>query len=192
MNKAKMGKMGFFGKKLQRGFTLIELAIVVVVGGVILIAVFSQGRNMFDTSNATQDSKDFVLLAKDLAFFYDGRAYTGLNATMAAAFLPDRMVNTGTPPTLRNSGGGVVTVGPGTLVAANDAVTIVSNDLSVRYCIKLVELASRGFARIDVDSTGGTAWAGGNVKAVADDAHRPADTIAQCTSGDNSVRLMSF
>lgn len=186
-------KMGFFGKSLQRGFTLIELAIVVVVGGVILIAVFAQGKNMFDTANATQDSKDFVLMTKDLAFFYDGNVYTSLDTAIASNFAPSRMVLSGTTVAMRNAGGGSVIIDSGRMQtsggAADDAIIIESKAMSKKYCIKLVELASKGFSKIKAKKSGGSYV---EVKSLSASTHSPGATTTNCNSTNNDVKLWSY
>lgn len=114
-------------KKKQGGFSLIEMAVVLVIIAGILVGVTQQGKDQKESIAVDNEAKAVLSLINNLSGYYDGSTtgYTGLdNATaISAGLVPTGLKNNGVD-TITNKWLGAVTVAPGTISTAGDSSSV--------------------------------------------------------------------
>lgn len=153
--------MFFYKTRAPRGFSLLELLLVVAVGAVLILSGLGAYKLVSDGNNATQSIRQLQTLKQQVQQAYQGSAGYGTvaNADLTASLqamrlLPPDMPLTGT--TLRNAFGGTTTIVAGTSVA-NFVVTF--NNVSRGACVKLggVYSVSNDSSFVQLVVNGGTA-----------------------------------
>ncbi len=127
------------GAKRQKGVTMIELSVVLVVGALLAAAVFfglqSNQRRVELSDNTAAITEIISSLKKNF-----GRANQYATMTTALAVqsraIPDNLRLTAT--TAQNSYGGAITVGPVACVAVNDCASLLWPSVPRAQCMDLV------------------------------------------------------
>jgi prepilin-type N-terminal cleavage/methylation domain-containing protein len=139
----------------QKGFTMVELTIVLAIAAVILAGVFVLLQRNFRKVDINDNVKIITEIASDLQAKY-GRTNQYGNITTAIAVqsrtIPAELRVPGTT-TATNSYGGAVTVSPVTLTAANDAASLSWANVPQEHCMDLVNSLQNLARRITVAGT---------------------------------------
>lgn len=169
----------------QKGFTLIELIVVMVVigiGSAVAIALFNNTR---ETSQVETETKNIqAIQAKTRDLFAARSDFTGLTSAvlLSANGFPTSMVN---GANVTNAWNGAVTVTTATVPAANAAEgQIVYAGVPTSACIALVSKAARSARHINVGAT--------NVKTAAQTNDVLATTTTACGATDPATITMTF
>lgn len=130
--------------KAQKGFTITELAIVILLGGIFLAAVWPQMAKILSGSRASKITNELNLVIPTIQTAYQNRAsYNGLTTQQVATnrWISDNFLemNAGTPT------GGIVTQW-GTMAfattASNTQVQLTMDNIPSRECSKIAEAFS--------------------------------------------------
>lgn len=136
-------------KKRQRGMTLIELTLVLVLGGLVIFGALSMFRSANQSSAVSNETKNVQSIIAGVRALYPGQTtYTGVTQSMliTANKVPTVMVN-GT--NLRHSWNDAVTVA----VNATAGFDITYANVPTAACIELVAAVANGFNTVTVGST---------------------------------------
>jgi prepilin-type N-terminal cleavage/methylation domain-containing protein len=148
-------------KKNNKGFTLIEVLLVVGFMALAGLAVYTLYNKVNETGKASNESKNIDLLKAGVKNIYGGKLnYNSLtNAVLNdSRVTPDIMraipYITG-DTSITNSFGGAVNVTPITLVGTgvNKGFQIEYNNVPGSICSKLVSLENSNFSQIKINST---------------------------------------
>lgn len=153
--------------KLNKGFSLIELIIVLAVVGVAIAAVFRGIPAIQASRDANSESQNLSNIVASIDGFYaSSNSYTGLTTAMAicAKAVPQAMVTaaatcTANPPTggaASNTWGGTVAIVPvtyGVGAVANNAFTVTYNSVPSDACIKFAAQAAPNYPRVRINGT---------------------------------------
>ena len=136
-------------KRQQRGFSLVELMIVLGISAVLILGVYSLYTSI-DSSQETQtEAQNIQAIATKIKSIYAGRnTYTGLataNIVTANGF-PMNMLDGTTP---YNAWGGAVT----TTINATAGFDITYPDVPAANCQELVNAVANMFRNITIGAT---------------------------------------
>lgn len=125
--------------KLQRGFTLIELGIVVVIGSILLAVALTIATTVLADNRANDELKEVPLIVTRIQKLYNNRSsFLGLTTTLAIAqnAFPGNRVTSAT--TVTNRWGGAITVLPATIATAADGVAATYTQVPKSECLAVV------------------------------------------------------
>lgn len=123
--------------KLQAGFTLVELGIVVAIGAVIIGLGLVVVPSILASTRANAEISELPTIAtKTQKTFANFPNYSTLTQPIAIGMkvFPDASV---AGATVTNRWGGAVTIAPATLVLANDAFIITSVGVPAAECAQI-------------------------------------------------------
>ena len=136
-------------KSKQRGMTLIELTLVLVLGGLVIFGALSMFRSANQSSAVANETKNIQSIIAGVRALYPGQTtYTGVTEQMliTANKVPTVMIN-GT--NLRHSWNAAVDVAPN----ATAGFDIVYASVPTASCIELVAGVANGFNTVSVGAT---------------------------------------
>lgn len=125
-------------RALQKGFTLVELMLVLVVAAIILIGIYAAYRLVFSGTNVQSASQNAVIMEGKISGIYRSAqtGYTGLNelAAIQANAVPSTYFTnnctTATPACLKSEWGTPIGIQPAVF---STAVAGVSNAFQITY-----------------------------------------------------------
>lgn len=178
----------------QGGFGLIEIMIVIAIGGILAAFIYTMSMGVMDRSRASNDVSAFLVLVTDIHTFLGPSGMSGLNNNIVVGLAPNNMVVAGTAASgsgtsavvavaasLINSHGGDVTIG---YTAPN--IVITSADYSEEGCIKLVSVAAAASSTIRVGGASGTRTL---VKLAGAQTHNPSLTLQHCAGAARTIDI---
>ncbi|MGN6092931.1 MAG: type 4 pilus major pilin [Luteibacter jiangsuensis] len=134
----------------QKGFTLIEALVVMIVGIVILAAAAAGIGKLFRTSEISTEAANVTQMAANLRSLKNGaNGYTGLDTKLAIQYkaVPANMTQDATAGTIFNSWNGAVTIGTTT---SKQEYTIEYANVPDDACMQLVQkLANAGWSKVE-------------------------------------------
>lgn len=142
--------MRFSTNRKQRGFTLIELAVVLAVIVLAAAGIIARQRSTSQTAQVQAESGNLQAVIGKINSTFAGRSsYNGATTAflLAQGAFPSSMVNGGS---VVNTWNGSVTVAPGT---GNTSVDITYGGVPTAACIELVANSSRSYRTITVGAT---------------------------------------
>lgn len=142
-------------RKQKNGFTLIEILLVVGFIAIAGIGVYSVYSKVQINSAANTEARNIdALRAGVKGLFAPAASTAGLTNTVVnnASITPQPM-RTAAVTDIQNSFGGVVTITPFTQVSANDAFSILYEDVPSAACTKLVTGTGSQFESVLVGAT---------------------------------------
>lgn len=145
-------------KKRQKGFTLVELGIVVAIGAVIIGIGLIVVPSLLASTRANAEISELPTVATKIQRAYANQPnYSGMThaAVVNLKVFPDNQVS-GTTVTNRWGGGVTVAVNATGIVSANDSFTITSTGIPEDECVQLGQGLERA-ARIITVGTGASA-----------------------------------
>ena len=168
-----------------KGFSLLELLLVVAVGAVLILAGLGAYRLVSENNNANQAARQLTTLKQQIQQTFQGQ--TGYPAT---ANLVPTMVNLkATPPDMAviNAANGTLKGALGTVTVTNAAVgntfTITMDGLPRSACVKLAQA-------FNIDNSSDTDSVTINAKAVAAGGFTQAGLAASC--GNNTGNTIAW
>lgn len=138
----------------QKGFTLVELMLVVVLGGAIIATVIIAAPRVKAGIQADKDMNTIPDIMANVQGHYSLKpSFNGLTNTIANSYklIPDDM--NGGAGTITNRYGGAVTLAPATVTAADDSFSISYGGVPSRVCLKVVPQLSPQFLNVSVNGT---------------------------------------
>ena len=152
-------------KHTSRGFSLLELLLVVGVGAVLILAGLSAYRLVSEGNAATQGIRQLQTLKQQVQQAYQGEAGygTAAGADMVATLSTMRMLPPDMPvtgATLRNGFGSTTTIVTGPLVGGNASTFLITfNGVGTSACNKMGVVfstaTSSDFTNLSITPTGG-------------------------------------
>lgn len=135
----------------QRGFTLIEILIVIAIAAGILFGIFTVANRIGERSAINEFASNMNVLAAETSAAF--RAQGNFAGVSVAALLgmgapPVTMRGAGTPPTTIVSPWGTVGVQVETIASPNDGVRFTVNAVPAAACSSLVTAAEGAFSRV--------------------------------------------
>ena len=152
----------------QRGFTMVELAVVVAIGAVILVIALAVVPAVLANNRANAEMQELPSILSNIQKAYSN-APTYAGATLDAvirlnAFPAERVTIPGAgAATATNRWGGTITLAVANLSATNDIVRLVYTNVSERECKAIIQGVAGLMRRIYVDSANGGAAGGGTI-----------------------------
>lgn len=174
----------FLSKKNgSKGFTLVELMVVLVIVGLIVYLIYPRAAawiNKGHVSNLSSDRDSIVqCLSDNLTGYADTSSLSNDWAIKRKCVSSSRVMGTNT---VKNADGGSSTVSPATLNNSNDAISFTDDHVRSGSCAAYAADKNDGFARIIVNGT--------TVKDVNGTLNDSALTSACTNSDSNSVSFM--
>lgn len=166
-----------------KGFTLVELMIVIVLGGLVIAVAIAAAPRIKAHINGNKDMADIPDVVSNIQAHYSLKpSYAGLTNTIANSYklVPDDM--NGGAGTIINRYGGVVTLAPATVTVANDSFTYSTGGVPSRVCLKIVPQLAPQFLNLSVNGTVVKAT-GGTLDETA--------AATQCNSGEANTLLFT-
>jgi len=140
----------------EKGFTLIELMVVIAIGGLILGAVVMQFSDAGDQNRSQTGVKNLASLASAVASLRDVRqGYTGLTAGVIAT-------SSAAPSSMVTAAGGLTNVFGGAIVVVGGATTftITYPNVPMEQCVdiatKAVNMFTAPLGSVGVGAAGAT------------------------------------
>lgn len=136
-----MKKYQSMKKSLQKGFTLVELGIVVVVAAVILSVVLPKVGEVFGgtkTNGELQELPDVI--AKIQKIYSNAPSFSGATLQTVADMgaFPSARIVTASPAAISNRWGGAVTLAVSTITTANDTIDLTYTNIPAQACIDVI------------------------------------------------------
>lgn len=179
------------GRRRQRGVSFVQIAFIIGIGGILLLAAIIYGPRYF-TKSKVQNEVSALADFRANTVSFGGRVglFTGTNASLEALigqnFFPMSMVS-GTAPArvVTNQWGGSYTVGVGTIVNAGDSIVLTSTGIPASACTELGTSLDGVASVIAVNGT--------TVKSNGASSN-PATVASSCggTAGDNNSMAMTI
>jgi len=140
------------GRATQRGFTMLELSVVLVIAGVLAAATFI-GFQTNTRRNSVRENTGLITeaaaeLKKKFGLTNTYGAVTTALAVQSRA-IPEQL-RIPTTNTAQNSYGGLITVAPGTLTQVNDVAVMTWSAVKQGECMDLVIGTADTARRIEV------------------------------------------
>lgn len=142
----------------QRGFTLIELMVVLAIGLIILAVGAARGGNMFGRNDVTNEVANLSMLLTNVKNI---RSTTGYG-TVSTNLVPIMSANGEIPQTIGINGTVLTNVwgGSTTINSNGGGVVLQDNSIPQAACIKIVQLMSKTGMASSVQVNGGTVRTG--------------------------------
>lgn len=140
-------------KKSAKGFTLIELSIVIIVGSLLLAVALSLARTVMADNRVNDELKELPIIVTRIQKLYSNRAtFAGLTNALAIAqnTFPDARV---AGAAVTNRWGGTITVVPKNLTATNDAVEATYTLVPTPECLGVIPQIESNMRIIKVGAT---------------------------------------
>lgn len=143
-----------FNLRKQRGLTLVELAMGVVIGGLILAASLGIVRTVMADNRVNDEINELSLVVGKVGKMYANRA-TFVGATTAmfisnGIYPPERITSA---TALNNRWGGTITVGVATTTTTNDSITLTYTNVAERECKGMIPQLENSMRIISVGGT---------------------------------------
>lgn len=157
-------------KSKQKGFTLVELGVVVAVGATILVISLGVVPSVLANNRANAEMQEVPGIATNIQKIYlNAPTYVGatLDAVIRLNAFPSSRVTipASGAATATNRWGGAVTMSVATLTSTNDIVRLVYSNVGSSECKTVIGGIAGLARRIVVDSANsGTSGAGTTVK----------------------------
>lgn len=174
----------------QRGLTLTETLVVMVVLSVVIGAAVSIGRNVLNQSRANAEAQAVSMIVMRAKSYYGGTfGCQGLDnsVAIAAGLVPDVMVSGNN---LVNRWQGGVTISCGSLgPATNNAVVVTLRGINKQGCNDLVSRTDRDVGQIRVRGSSSGSWV--TVKSTSDSmaSRSGGNSLASACSGDTTNEI---
>jgi len=138
--------------KKQGGFTLVELAVVVAIVGLLLLSLKGVPMIMANYRANEEIANLPDITAQVQKHFYSDPDYSTLTTAIVAQYqlVPQTMIN-GT--NIVNRWGGAVTFSPATSYTANDTQSMTYNDVPAYECREIVKGVEQNYLSISVNGT---------------------------------------
>lgn len=140
--------------KKQRGLTMVEAGVVLIIGGAILLGVLYAFQANNRRVSVTSNSNYITQISSDLKAKYGGpNQYANVTTALLVQgqLIPAELASSAT--TAQNAYGGNVTAAPVTLTVANDAVTLTWGSVPSSECVDLVNNTAAAARRVTVGAT---------------------------------------
>lgn len=140
-------------KKNQKGFTLVELGIVVAVGLLLLLGIQQSNRTIANTK-VNSEIGEIKTISANVQRQYSGSSNYStatLANIIALKSLPDERVLTAT--TAANRWGGAITLAPATVNTASDTLLYTSAAIPEYECTQIIPQVEGSLVRVSVDGT---------------------------------------
>ena len=178
--------------KAQRGFTLIEIAIVIGIGTVLLYVVMKVIPDLLADNKSNGELQELPSIIANIQKNYSNApTYAGatLDAVIRLNALPaERVTIPGAgAATATNRWGGTITMSVANLSATNDIVRLVYTNIGERACKSVIQGVAGLTRRIYVDSANGGAAGGGTIVKADGAALDIAALGTACGTGANSI-----
>ena len=134
----------------QKGFTLVEVAIVVAIGALLLIGI-SQAPRIIAGNKSNAEIAEIPQIVTGVQKIYANQAtYAGATLTQVIALngLPPERVSAGAGV---NRWGGAITMAVATVTTANDAIALTSVNVPSLECTDIIPSVANRFARVQVN-----------------------------------------
>lgn len=168
----------------QRGMSMLQLAIIIVVGGIFAIAAVVYGIRYVGRAKVSNEITAISDL-KTNTVNYGARVgiFTAANSSLVAlvgqSFFPANQVGgTAAAPTVTNQWGGPVTTAVGTLSSAGDSLNFTSNGIPNTACTEL---------GTSLDTIAGTITINGTQTKVLGGVSSPTAVATACVNADANV-----
>jgi len=176
-----------YGRKRQRGLTLVETLIAVVIGIIILAGAFMVAGQVLTDNRLSNTETDIASLESGVKQLYSGQgSYNGLTNSVArnAGVFPESMIGTGTPV---DAWQGAVTLESGASLSADFGgdFAIQFAHVSESACIKLATFQYGSWVEFSINGT--ALYAPGNPIAAGSSPTTLAS--ADCSAGDANTLL---
>jgi type II secretory pathway pseudopilin PulG len=178
-----MNRSSFRSQRKSKGFTLLEIGIVIAIAAGILIYAVSKGGVQLGNSNSQILAEQSVQINQGLRTAYQNRAYGSVTITnfCQSRQLPTGMCNTGNTA-IQHAFGGTVTLTPTTVNGvANTGVTVAYSAIPGSACAQWLNKINNDSVSITVGST--------PVKSPTL-AYDSSFAITQCANDTNSVSVV--
>ena len=144
------------GLMRQRGFTLIELSIVLIIIGVLAI-MGTRGVALYTATKDESEAQNVnrIMMALQVKYRYDPDTSTVTNAVAIATSVFDKSgwaVNV-TAGTILHSFNGLVTIVPSTIAVANDAFKLTMASVPYKNCGDIVRIVANSAYSVTVGTT---------------------------------------
>ncbi len=141
-------------RKKNKGFTLVEILLVVGFIALASIGIYAVYNKVTTTSKANQENNNLQTLKTGIKQLFGNQGnFTGLTETVIRnSRLAPQQMNTGAAGGLINMFGGTVTIAP-QLFGSFNGFRITSNSVPGDVCVKLVATASGTFEQITANGT---------------------------------------
>lgn len=145
-------------KTNKKGFSLIEIILVVAIGLVLIIAAFVMYPKIQSNQRAINESKNVGVIKAGVRALYKGKAtYTGLSNTILveAGAIPDNMTVKGDTSKIISSYGSPMRIYAsdyGTSKAVGSTFTIIYMNITNDDCAKLVPLIAGEMSAIQINA----------------------------------------
>lgn len=137
-------------KNMNRGYTLVELVVVLAIVMIIIAAIISRQQAVSQSSRVSTESGNLQSIIGKVNSTFAGRTnYSGATTAflLAQGAFPTSMVS---GATVVNTWNGTVTVAPGT---ANTSVDITYGGVPSAACIEFVANASKSYRTVTIGAT---------------------------------------
>lgn len=172
-------------KMKQKGFTLVEIAIVVAVGALLLVGI-SQAPRIIAMNKANADIAELPQIVTGIQKIYANQStYNG--ASMATVIglngLPQDRVVAGTPPSASNRWGGAITLAAASQLTADDSIDLTYSGVPSLECTNIIPSVENRFRSVTVAGTA-VKPAGGTLNLN--------DVASSCASSDSVTIVYRF
>lgn len=152
----------------QRGFTMVELGVVVAIAAAILVIALTVVPTILANNRANAEMQELPSVISNIQKAYSN-APTYNGATLDAvirlnAFPNERVTVPGAgAATASNRWGGAITMTVGTITTANDITRLVYAGVPERECKSVIQGIANLTRRVYVDSSNGATAGGGTI-----------------------------
>lgn len=137
-----------------KGFTLVELMIVIVLGGLVIAVAIAAAPRIKAHINGNKDMAEIPDVVANVQAHYSLKSnYSTLTNNIVNSYklVPDDM--NGGAGSITNRYGGVVTLAPATITVANDSFTYSTGGVPSRVCLKIIPQLAPQFLNASINGT---------------------------------------